>query len=52
MHPYKEKEYYVPEPPEEDEDPQWVDTGSAYPSDAIGDGPVQSMSSVYLQPWS
>ena len=47
LHPYKEKEYYVPEPPEEDEDPQWVDTGSEYPSDAIGDGPVHDQSHLY-----
>ena len=38
LYPLKEKEYYVPEPPEEDEDPQWVDTGAEYPSDVIGDG--------------
>ena len=39
MYPQKEKEYYVPKPPEQDEHPQWIHTGSAYPSDATGDGP-------------
>ena len=36
----REKEYDVPEPPDEEEDPQWEQTGPQYPSDDIGDGPV------------
>ena len=28
VYPLKEKEYYVPEPPEEDEDHEWIDTGA------------------------
>ena len=39
MHPHKEKEYYAPEPPEQDEDHEWIDTGAQFPSDSIGDGP-------------
>ena len=39
LYPLKEKEYYVPEPPEQDEDHEWIDTGAQFPSDSIGDGP-------------
>ena len=44
----QEKEYDVPEPPEEDEDieeneaPQWIQTGPEYSSDYAGDGPDSS----------
>ena len=36
----REKEYDVQEPPHEQEDPQWQQTGPQYPLDDIGDGPV------------
>ena len=39
VHPLKKIDYYVPEPPEEDEDHEWIDTGAEFPSDSIGDGP-------------
>ena len=38
----REKEYFVPEPPEDGEDPQWLDMGLEYSSDEAGDGPVSS----------
>ena len=38
----REKEYYCPEPPEEREDPQWLEMGHEYPSDCNGDGPHSS----------
>ena len=38
----REKEYYCPEPPEEQEDPQWLEMGHEYPSDCNGDGPHSS----------
>ena len=38
----REKEYYCPEPPEEREDPQWLEMGGEYPSDNIMDGPHSS----------
>ena len=46
--PKQEKEYFCPEPPEEDEDieennsPQWLQTGPEYSSDYAGDGPDSS----------
>ena len=36
------KEYYCPEPPEERENPQWLQMGHEYPSDEFGDGPHSS----------
>ena len=44
----QEKEVFCPEPPEEDEDieeneaPQWIQTGPEYSSDYAGDGPDSS----------
>ena len=38
----REKEYYFPEPPEEREDPQWLQMGHEYSSDEFGDGPHSS----------
>ena len=35
-------EYDVPEPPEEDEDPEWQTTGPEYASDVISDGPFSA----------
>ena len=34
-------EYECDEPPEEDEDPQWLNTGPKYSSDEAGDGPTR-----------
>ena len=36
----REKEYDVPEPPEEQEDPQWHQNGPQYRSNDNGDGPA------------
>ena len=36
------QEYHVPKPREEDEDPQWIQTGPQYSSDYAGDGPDSS----------
>ena len=38
----REKEYYCPEPPEEGEDPQWLQMGHEYSSDDSGNGPHSS----------
>ena len=42
-------EYDVPEPPEDDEDPQWLNTGPKYSSDEAGDGP-ESIDDAKIQP--
>ena len=35
----REKEYDIPEPPDEEEDPQLIETGPRYSSDDAGDCP-------------
>ena len=35
----REKEYDIPEPPDEEDDPQLLQTGPRYSSDVAGDGP-------------
>ena len=37
----REKEYDVPEPPDQDEDPQLLETGPSYSSDEAADGPFR-----------
>ena len=51
-YPRKEKEYYVPEPPEEHEDPQRVDIGPEFPSDVNGDGPVFTYANAHTAGYS
>ena len=51
-YPRKEKEYYVPEPPEQHEDPQWVDIGPEFPSDVNGDGPVFTYANAHTAGYS
>ena len=38
----REKEFDVPEPPEDNENPQWIDMGPEYSSDQAGNDHVSS----------